>query len=118
MSPAKTLRQRFYKALWSSLGVVWPIFSVLLGLMAVLGVVTAMLEGWRWFDGVYFAFITGLTVGYGDLVPKQDISRILAVLAGFLGVMLTGLFAAITVRALQNAVNEPSGQKPDQLPRQ
>lgn len=106
MSPAKALRQRFYQALWVAMRVVSPIFSVLLALIAVLGVLTAMLEGWRWFDGIYFAFVTGLTVGYGDLVPKHDLSRILAVTTGFLGVMLTGLFAAITVRALQAAMQE------------
>ena len=74
--------------------------------MAILGVITALLEGWRLFDGLYFAFVTGLTVGYGDLVPKRDLSRVLAVAMGFLGIMLTGLFAAITVRALQSAVNK------------
>lgn len=83
--------------------------------MAVLGVITAMLEGWRWFEGIYFAFVTGLTVGYGDLVPKRDISRILAISMGFLGVMLTGLFAAITVRALQSAVQEMPVAEADQL---
>lgn len=116
MSPAKALRHRFYRALWVAIGVVWPIFSLLLGLMAVLGVITALLEGWHLLDGLYFAFVTGLTVGYGDLVPKRDISRLLAVSTGFLGVMLTGLFAAITVRALQSAVNQdqPSGMDDSQ----
>jgi hypothetical protein len=115
VSPAKALRQRFYKALWVALGIVWPIFSVLLGSMAILGVMTAMLEGWRWFEGIYFAFITGVTVGYGDLVPRRDLSRILAVATGFLGVMLTGLFAAVTVRALQPAVHETPAPEADQL---
>lgn len=104
--PATALRRRFYGALWKALGVVWPIFSVLLMSMLGLGLATAMLEGWRWFDGIYFAFVTGLTVGYGDLVPKRDVSRILALATGFLGVMLTGLFAAIAVRALQTAMQE------------
>jgi len=52
---------------------------------------------------VYFTFVTGLTIGYGDLVPHHTLSRFLAILIGFLGIVLTGLIAAIAVRALQIA---------------
>ena len=106
MRQAVELRHRFYKALWLAVNVVWPIFSALLGLVVVLGLLIAWVEGWGLFDGIYFAFVTGLTVGYGDLVPKHGISRALAIAIGFHGVMLTALFAAITVRALQAAMQE------------
>ncbi|CAE8581645.1 unnamed protein product [Polarella glacialis] len=33
------------------------------------------LEGWSWTDCVYFASITLMTVGYGDVAPKQASSR-------------------------------------------
>ncbi|PMZ30415.1 Ion channel, partial [Pseudomonas sp. GW247-3R2A] len=56
------------------------------------------------FDGIYFAFVTGLTIGYGDLVPKLAVSRVLAVLLGFNGVLMTAIFAAISIRAIENAV--------------
>ena len=113
MSSAKLLRRQFYKALWSATRVVWPIFSLLLGLVVVLGLLIARIEGWRLFEGIYFAFVTGLTVGYGDLVPKHGISRVLAIAIGFHGVMLTALFAAITVRALQSAMQDSPSQHPD-----
>lgn len=113
MSPAKFLRRQFYKALWGATRVVWPIFSLLLGLVVVLGLLIARIEGWRLFEGVYFAFVTGLTVGYGDLVPKRGISRVLAIAIGFHGVMLTALFAAITVRALQAAMQDLPSEHPD-----
>jgi Ion channel len=54
-------------------------------------------------DGVYFTFVTGLTIGYGDLVPRQPLSRFLAILIGLFGTVVTGLVAAIAVRALQIA---------------
>lgn len=113
MSQAVELRHRFYKALWLAVNVVWPIFSALLGLVVVLGLLIAWVEGWGLFDGIYFAFVTGLTVGYGDLVPKHGISRVLAIAIGFHGVMLTALFAAITVRALQAAMQDSPSQLPD-----
>lgn len=48
--------------------------------------------------------MTGLTIGYGDLVPKLAVSRVLAVLLGFNGVLMTAIFAAISIRAIENAV--------------
>lgn len=74
--------------------------------MFVLGLVIGAIEDWPWLDGIYFACVTGLTVGYGDLVPTHSLSRILAIGIGFTGVLLTALFAAISVRALQVAVQE------------
>ncbi|MBV8521001.1 MAG: two pore domain potassium channel family protein [Acetobacteraceae bacterium] len=31
-------------------------------------------------DGFYFTFVTGLTIGYGDLVPRHFLSRLLVLL--------------------------------------
>jgi Ion channel len=35
-------------------------------------------EGWRIVDVLYFIFVTGLTIGYGDLTLRHVISRLLA----------------------------------------
>ena len=113
VSQTKTIRRQFYKELMTSLGVVWPVFSMLLGGMVGLGLLVAHVESWRLADGIYFAFITGLTVGYGDLVPHRGISRIVAVGIGFTGVLLTALFAAVSVRAMQLAVVENRQSKPE-----
>lgn len=71
--------------------------------MASLGGIVGFIEAWHPLDGIYFAFVTGLTVGYGDLVPQHPISRLLAIAIGFIGVLLTALFAAIGVRSLEVA---------------
>ena len=71
-----------------------------------LGVLVAWLEAWPPGDGIYFSFVTGLTIGYGDLVPRHFLSRLLAILIGVLGTLLTGLLVAIAVRALQTAADE------------
>lgn len=36
----------------------------------------AQIEGMEWHSALYFAFITGTTVGYGDLSPKTDTGRL------------------------------------------
>lgn len=100
------MRRQFMVGMRDGLGVVWPILSVLLGMMVILGMVISLLEGWRIGDGLYFAFVSGLTIGYGDLVPKAHLSRVLAIGIGFTGILLTGLVAAIGVQALTAALRE------------
>lgn len=94
------LRRTFFVALLAGLRVVWPILSALLALIVGLGIVIGMLEGWSLYDSVYFAFVSGLTIGYGDLAPKRTVTRALAILIGICGVLVTGLVAAVAVKAL------------------
>jgi len=100
------VRRHFYRELARAIGYVWPILSFLFAIMGGLGLLVARLEGWRLFDGLYFAFVTGLTVGYGDLVPKSGLARGLAIVIGFNGILLTAILAAIGVRALESAARE------------
>ena len=101
---AKAIRRQFFASLATAIRSTWPILSTFVGLMVALGVVVARLEGWPMIDGVHFAFVTGLTVGYGDLVPKLLISRAIAIALGFSGILLTGLVAAISVYSLERAL--------------
>jgi hypothetical protein len=100
---------RFLCALGHYLHVVWPVLFGIFASQLALGLLIAWIERWSLGDGVYFTFVTGLTIGYGDLVPHQPMSRFLAILVGFLGTVLTGLIAAIAVRALQTATDDPTG---------
>jgi hypothetical protein len=95
------MRGQFLTELWRGLKIVWPIVSGLLATMAALGLVIGWREGWSVGESIYFAFVSGLTIGYGDLAPKEPLSRILAIVIGFTGILLTGLVAAIGVRALE-----------------
>ena len=85
----------------AGLAIVWPVLSALLLVKAVLGAIVGLVEGWGVWQGIYFAFVTGLTIGYGDLAPRHVLTRLLAVAIGFLGITLTGLVAALAVKAFQ-----------------
>jgi hypothetical protein len=98
--PSNTIRRKFAAGLLFGLQIVWPILSLLLGAIVALGLAVGFLEGWSMHESIYFAFVSGLTIGYGDFAPKTFLARILAVLIGLCGVLLTALIAAVAVKAL------------------
>ena len=100
---SRTLRRNFVAGLFAGLRVVWPILSALLGLIIALGVVVGLIESWSVQESIYFSFVSGLTIGYGDLAPKSLLARVLAIAIGVCGVLLTALVAAVAVKALTTA---------------
>jgi len=103
---SSTVRVAYLAALIQGLSVTWPVLSGLLLFKAGLGAIVGVLEGWGVGQGIYFAFITGLTIGYGDLAPRQSLTQLLAVVIGFSGVLLTGLIAALAVKAIHAVPRE------------
>lgn len=103
---ARKMRRHFAAGLFAGLRVVWPILSGLIGLMIVLGLVVGLREGWSFQESIYFAFVSGLTIGYGDLAPKTLLARSLAILIGICGVLFTALLAAVAVKALGAASDD------------
>lgn len=80
----------------------WETFPLLLSLslaIALLGYGVGKKEGWSSSESLYWSFITATTVGYGDIRPVQNVSRILAVVIAFLGLTLTGIIIALAVHA-------------------
>jgi Ion channel len=100
------LRLRFFRYFWKHLRIVWPIVSGLVAFQLALGIVIGFLERWSVSEMIYFTFVTGLTIGYGDLAPKRISSRMIALVIGFSGILLTGLVAALGVRSLQEAAKD------------
>jgi hypothetical protein len=103
---SKALRHEFFVALGLGLKVVWPVLSGLIGTVIALGITIGILEGWPVFDSIYFSLITALTIGYGDFAPKLDITRLLAILIGVCGLLLTATVAAVGVKALTTALEK------------
>jgi len=102
----RALRRSFLGGLYMGLRVVWPVLSVLVGLIGALGLVTGLLEGWSMQESIYFAVVSGLTIGYGDFAPKSLLTRMLAIAIGGCGVLLTAVVAAVAVKALTAATED------------
>jgi hypothetical protein len=102
----KTVRRRFFAALGHAIHVTWPVLSIILAIQVALGLLIGFVEGWSVGDAVYFTFVTSLTIGYGDIVPRQALARALAVGIGLSGLFLTGLIAGIAVYAMRAALTD------------
>lgn len=76
-----------------------PILGSMASLILLAGLIVSRLENWDKFDGVYWAFITATTVGYGDIRPAHKMARVIAILISFIGLMFTGILIAISVEA-------------------
>jgi len=100
-SSRRRMRRLFFKSLAQQLRVVWPIVSGILLVMVGSGLAIWRIEDWRIDEALYFTFVTGLTIGYGDFTPKHVSARLLALVIGFAGIVLTGLVAAVSVQALR-----------------
>lgn len=68
------------------------VFKLLAGsaltLLVIGTVVYKFLEGWSWVDSVYFSVIAVTTVGFGDIAPSTDASKIFTVVYVLAGVSL------------------------------
>jgi voltage-gated potassium channel Kch len=51
-----------------------------------------------WINAVYFTTVTLATVGYGDIVPKTDATKIFTIFYIFVGVGTIATFASLLVR--------------------
>jgi len=68
------------------------------------------LEGWSYVDSLYFSTTTLTTVGYGDLTPTHNISKLFTVVFILVGVGI--IFASITIIGTHYIeVHLPASQK-------
>ena len=73
-----------------------PVFIYAASLILVGGIVYHWLEGWDWVDSFYFVVITLTTIGYGDLSPTTQLSKLVTIFFALNGVaILVMLFDAI-----------------------
>ncbi|NJE00722.1 potassium channel family protein [Thermococcus sp. JdF3] len=96
------------------LGVLYYVRSILLGLFAIIaamGVLIAREEGLSIGDGIYFAFISAYTVGYGDITPTTAVTKFLAAFVlPLLGMIFTGIMVAAAMKAIERLYRDRLGK--------
>lgn len=95
---------QFLKIFFTLLLALTPIWGVLAIIISILGIFTGILEGIGWRDGLYFGWITGTTVGYGDIVPTRPLTKFLSIVIGVIGIINTGIIVTIAVTAGKNVI--------------
>ena len=55
-------------------------------------VVYRIIEDWSWVDSLYFSVVAVTTVGFGDLSPSTDASKLFTVLYILLGITIVTTF--------------------------
>ena len=88
--------------------------EVLVGLLVLLslgGVTFSYLEDIPLGRAIYFAFITGLSIGYGDITPKTGMGCVVSIGIGMIGMIFIGMTVAIATRALADTIRVRSEHK-------
>ena len=95
----------FIRAFFVLLRHVFPIWGGIAILISLMGLLIAQLEEELSFgDALYFAWVTGTTVGYGDLTPTTESTRVLAIIVAIMGIVLTGTIVSVAIEAAKMAI--------------
>ncbi|HFI0420671.1 TPA: potassium channel family protein [Streptococcus suis] len=81
---------------------------LLLNISAVLtaSVLLSVIEGKSFFDAVWWSIVTMTTVGYGDIVPQDTISKIIAILLMLVGICTFGMVTSTITRFFSETERE------------
>ena len=104
MSSFTRFNHYFFHALSEIRGIVFGLFVWLVVDAAAI----AYFEKLPFADALYFTFVTGLTIGYGDIAPVTLVGRVVAILIGLVGILITGLIVAVAVYAVRETMNPPT----------
>lgn len=89
-------------------GVIWHVRRAIVVMCVWLLIGAAAItyvERMSFADAVHFSFVTGLTIGYGDIVVKTPVGRFIAILIGFTGILFTGLVIAAAVETVSKTLH-------------
>jgi voltage-gated potassium channel len=91
----------FLKNFLRALQVLRGVFILMLLLTIGGALVIWLVEDVSLLDSIYFALVTALTIGYGDIVPCTLLGKVASIFIGVLGVVIMGILVAASVRALE-----------------
>jgi voltage-gated potassium channel len=102
----------FVRYFWHGLAYISPIILFLLLLILTGAWLFHRVERRPWGEALYMAFITAITIGYGDMTPQRPLTRLTAILLGLVGVIFTGIIVSLAVYATSEALASASTLPP------
>lgn len=88
-------------------------------LIVIGGCVFSRVEPMNFWNGQYLAFVTALTIGYGDLAPHTPAGRLTSIVLGLIGMVAVGLVvgaASVAVRRTFEIEREHSSRRKPRVP--
>tara|TARA_R110002096_G_scaffold61443_1_gene152703 strand:- start:561 stop:926 length:366 start_codon:yes stop_codon:yes gene_type:complete len=88
--------------------------GVLLALVLLIGIggwILTKVEATAFWDGQYLAFVTALTIGYGDFAPVEPLGKIICIALGVVGMIWVGLIVGVASVALKRSVQRAPTRK-------
>ena len=87
----------FLRVIWYFRAIFFAfVFIIIIGATAI-----TLVEKMPFGDALYFTLVTGLTIGYGDIVVKTIPGRCVALCIGLVGIIFTGLVIAAAVEGVR-----------------
>lgn len=83
--------------------------AVLLALTLLLvagGMLLQRVESLGFWGGQYLAFVTALTIGYGDVTPESPVGKVTCIALGIIGMIVMGLVVGAASVALRHAAGK------------
>ncbi len=74
------------------------LFILIIVLLVGANIFYVKVEHWSVIDALYFSVMTMATVGYGDLTPTTDVSKLFTVVYAFISI---GTFVSFTAKCVQ-----------------
>jgi hypothetical protein len=73
-------------------------FVIVAILIVAGGFIFKQVEGWRFFDSIYYTVTVMAAIGLGDFVPKTDLGKFFTIIYAFTGVPLLAYTASILIQ--------------------
>lgn len=91
----------FFKKFASLLAGASLIIFFLLGTIFIFGLILMQTEKLPVEDALYLAFMTSLTVSYGNSAITSVLGKLVGVLLGMIGLLLMGIIVAASIKAME-----------------
>ena len=85
---------------------IWLLMVILLVVTLLAALAISRVEGIDIGSSIYFAFVTALTIGYGDIAPTTTPGRILSILIGMVGMFILAIIVGVITRALMLSMHQ------------
>ncbi|QDU32179.1 Ion channel [Poriferisphaera corsica] len=100
-------------AVWLFLSNLYMVFShlywlLILFMLCILmcGVLLSIFDQKSLGKSIYLAFITALTIGYGDVTPHTHRAKVVSIAVGLIGLVVTGVVVAAAIKAAESTIEE------------